>query len=294
MIFKTADGSMREEIIENMKIGFEEPDSCVRFFFDNKVDLNNCIVCIDDNKIISSLHIIPTKIYGENGPIPVDYIYAATTLPEYRSKGYMSKLIESSNKISYLRGSRASILIPANKGLFNFYNKLGYKTFYKYKKITISNSKMKSFVKKYGISFSSFSFENVFNTYLKNHSNLGDTVWSKSDIEYAFNMNEFLDGINVYTNDGYAICYIQKQNTVKIAEFSTIPSDVYNLLGNIYYRLPNYSFYEIILPTNYNHININGEIFNHGLIKPYTSELKYFIKKISNSTCDPYFSFTLE
>lgn len=294
MIFKVASSSVKEEIIENMKIGFDESESCVRFFFDNKVDLNNCIVCIENNKIISSLHIIPTKIYGESGLIPVDYIYAATTLPEYRLKGYMSRLIEASNQISYLRGNRASILIPANEKLFEFYNKLGYKSFYKYKKVIISNFQMKNFMHKANICTKNLSFENVFNMYLKNHINLGDTIWDKPSIEYAFNMNEFLDGINVYTNDGYAICYIQKQNTVKIAEFSTIPSDVYNLLGNIYYRLPNHNFYEIILPANYNHININGEIFNHGLIKPYTSELKYFIKKISDGAIDPYFSFTLE
>ena len=112
MIFKVASPSMKEEIVENMKIGFNETESCVRFFFDNKVKLNNCIVCIENNKIISSLHIIPTKIYTNNGLIPVDYVYAATTLPEYRLKGYMSKLISVSNQISFLRGNKASILIP--------------------------------------------------------------------------------------------------------------------------------------------------------------------------------------
>lgn len=294
MIFKIADISIREKIIENMKIGFEETDSCVRFFFDNKVDLNNCIVCIEDDKIISSLHIIPAKIHGENGPIPVDYIYAATTLPLYRSKGYMSKLIENANKISYLRGNRASILIPATKKLFNFYNKLGYTDFYKYKKIIFNNSQIKSFIQKYSIFSDNFSFKNIFNTYLENHSSLGDTIWDKSDVEYAFNMNKFLDGINVYTKYGYAVCYVQKQDTVKIAEFSTTASDVYNLLGNIYRRLPNHSFYEIILPVHYNHIDTKAEIFNHGLIKPYTSELKYFIQKIHNNKIYPYFSFTLE
>ena len=294
MIFKVASPSMKEEIIENMKIGFNETESCVRFFFDNKVKLNNCIVCIENNKIISSLHIIPTKIYTNNGLIPVDYVYAATTLPEYRLKGYMSKLISVSNQISFLRGNKASILIPANEKLFVFYNKLGYKNFYKYKKIVIGNVQMKKFMYNANICTKNLSFDNISDIYLKNHVNLGDTIWDKSSVKYAFNMNEFLGGVNVYTNDGYAICYIQKNNTVKIAEFSTTPSDVYNLLGNIYYKLPNHSLYEIILPTNYNHISIEGKVFDHGLIKPYTSELKYFIKKISDSAIDPYFSFTLE
>lgn len=293
MGFKIAENSMREEIIENMKIGFEESDKYVRYFFDNRVDFNNCIVCVEDNKIVSSLHMIPAKIRGENGPIPVDYIYAATTLPAYRLKGYMSRLLKKANRISYLRGNKASILIPANEKLFGFYSKLGYATFYKYKKIIINNSQMKSLIQKRNITFDNFYFENIFDTYTKNHSNLGDVIWNKYDVKFAFDMNKFLGGMNVYTKYGYAMCYIQKQDTIKVAEFSTTHSDVYNLLGNIYSKFPNYSFYKIILPTNHTHINIEGKIFNHGMIKPYTSELKCFVAKLRSNT-DPYFSFTLE
>ena len=277
-----------------MKIGFQETEESVRFFFDKKVDLNNCVVCMEDGKIVSSLHIIPTKIRWEKDSIPVDYIYAATTLPEFRSKGYMSKLICEANKISLLRGNKASILIPATKSLFSFYKKLGYKNFYKYKKVIISNSQMKQFVKKANIFDKTFCLEDVFGVYIKNHVGFGDTVWDKTTVEYAFNINEFLGGVNVFSDNRYAMCYIQKQNTVKIAEFSTSPSDVNNLLGNIYYKLPNYSSYELILPVNYTQINLPGDIFNHGLIKPYTPELDPFVQKVRNDNNCPYFSFTLE
>ena len=143
------------------------------------------------------------------------------------------------------------------------------------------------------ITFDNFSFENIFDTYIKNHPNLGDVIWNKYDVKFAFDMNEFLGGMNVYTKYGYAMCYIQNQDTIKVVEFSTTPPDVYNLLGNLYLKFPSYSFYEIILPTNHTLINIEGKIFNHGMIKPYTLELTCFTTKVYSNTA-PYFSFTLE
>ena len=60
----------------------------------------------------------------------VTYIYGACTDPAHRRKGYMAQLLERSFELDREAGRIASVLIPAEKWLFDFYKPFGYEPFF--------------------------------------------------------------------------------------------------------------------------------------------------------------------
>ena len=60
----------------------------------------------------------------------VTYIYGACTDPAHRRKGYMARLLERSFELDRQGGRIASVLIPAEKWLFDFYKPFGYEPFF--------------------------------------------------------------------------------------------------------------------------------------------------------------------
>ena len=60
----------------------------------------------------------------------VTYIYGACTDPAHRRKGYMARLLERSFELDREAGRIASVLIPAEKWLFDFYKPFGYEPFF--------------------------------------------------------------------------------------------------------------------------------------------------------------------
>lgn len=104
----------------------EEPDFN-KYFFNNIFDYKNTLITIKNNELAAMAQLIPYEIKNIGD---VTYIYGAATKPEYRKRGLMRELLERSFEIDIERGRSASILIPANKSLFDFYKKIGYETIF--------------------------------------------------------------------------------------------------------------------------------------------------------------------
>ncbi len=112
-------------IKELWNIAFPEEPDFNGYFFENIFDFNNTLVLIKDNKVVSMAQMMPYELKNIG---KVTYIYGAATNPKYRKQGLMSKLLNKSFEIDVENGVIASILIPANKPLYDFYGKLGYET----------------------------------------------------------------------------------------------------------------------------------------------------------------------
>jgi GNAT superfamily N-acetyltransferase len=106
-------------------ICFPEEPEFNDWFFNNKFDVRKCLVLREDGIIKAMAQLLPYEISGVG---KVRYIYGAATHPDHRRLGLMRKLLEHSFEIDKANGFAASILIPASKSLFDFYEGLGYKT----------------------------------------------------------------------------------------------------------------------------------------------------------------------
>lgn len=115
--------------IDNIKklwdIVFPEEPEFNEYFFDNIFDYKNTLVMTNNKELLAMVQMIPYEIKGLG---KTTYIYGAATNPKYRKKGFMSELLKQSFKIDAYNGVSSSILIPANRPLFEFYKRFGYET----------------------------------------------------------------------------------------------------------------------------------------------------------------------
>ena len=91
-----------DELIENFFALFDEVDS---------------LVYEEDGRIVSMLYMINTDTSG--------YLYGLATLPEYRGRGYMRKLLEYALNEAY--EAECIFLMPAEKSLDKYYDIFGFK-----------------------------------------------------------------------------------------------------------------------------------------------------------------------
>ena len=132
------------QILELWNIVFGEDKSFTEWYFDNIFKPEYTIAVFEDGKLISMLQMLPyeMKNFGK-----VSYIFGACTYSEHRGKGLMAKLIAFSEKLDRQSGVTASILIPQEKSLFDFYKRFGYEPYFKinYKEYFKQNKKDHSY-----------------------------------------------------------------------------------------------------------------------------------------------------
>jgi len=125
---------MKEEVKHLWRTCFEDSEEFIDLYFKEIYTDSITQVAREDEKIVAALQMIPYHMNFHAMTIPVSYISGACTLPEYRNKGIMERLLTQSFQEMYEKEIGLSILIPGEKRLFDYYNKLGYETTFYYSK----------------------------------------------------------------------------------------------------------------------------------------------------------------
>lgn len=127
-----------EQIKILRKISFPNDDKFFEWFYKNDFITEEIIVYEKDGVICSLLGRIPFEMKGAGR---VTYIYGVCTHPDFRNQNLMSKLMEFSENEDIKKGIKASLLVPQNEGLFEFYKKFGYKPHVKlFKHTSVENT----------------------------------------------------------------------------------------------------------------------------------------------------------
>jgi len=80
----------------------------------------------DDGVLLAMLQALPYRITDGIRESEVTYLYGVCTNPEYRRQGHISELLEYSFALDKQAGRVASVLIPQERWLFDFYKLFGY------------------------------------------------------------------------------------------------------------------------------------------------------------------------
>ena len=99
---------------------FPDSQTVIHFFFQYRYRSEQCLALVRENSVVSALHLLPAQIVTENGRSPVQYIYAAATLPEYRNTGCMTQLLQAAEDIGTARGIPFTALVPSGQSLFSY------------------------------------------------------------------------------------------------------------------------------------------------------------------------------
>ena len=130
----TEDAVMVKEQIKDMwRESFAPKEGWLDMYFDNVYKPEEAVFLTagdDDDIIASSLILQRYMYYFHQNPIPVAYVSGATTREEYRKRGYMNELMRDAMTMAYERGDALMTLIPANRSLYFYYDKLGFSTIF--------------------------------------------------------------------------------------------------------------------------------------------------------------------
>jgi len=121
-----ANKDTRHLIWSMWKTCFQDTDEYIDLIFSKKYKDENTLIYFEDDRAVASLQMWPYTIQFYGQPLPFYYHAGLCTLPEYRNKGYMGKLIKESFRVMQSRNISLSILVPAEDWLFGYYEKYGY------------------------------------------------------------------------------------------------------------------------------------------------------------------------
>lgn len=101
------------------------------YFFSHLYEPQHTLLLMQENTLCAMLQMLPYTL-SVNGELrEITYIYGVCTHPSHRRRGYAAELLERSFALDKEKNRAASILIPAEKWLFEFYRPFGYaETFY--------------------------------------------------------------------------------------------------------------------------------------------------------------------
>lgn len=105
---------------------FGDGEEYIQFYLENRFETENMLVIHEDGRPVSMASFFPAELVKDGERIPVRYVYAVATLPEYRRKGYASEII----KYAFQKYQEPLILQPAGEDLEAYYEKLGFQNYF--------------------------------------------------------------------------------------------------------------------------------------------------------------------
>ena len=100
------------------------------YFFAHFYKEKYTLLYLEGETLVAMVQMLPYRMTVGGLSREATYIYGACTDPKHRRKGYMARLLERSFELDREAGRIASVLIPAEKWLFDFYKPFGYEPFF--------------------------------------------------------------------------------------------------------------------------------------------------------------------
>ena len=121
----------------------EDSKAYVDYYYNHRINDNEVVVYEKDGKIVSAMHLIPKNIIFGEKKSEAKYIYAVSTLEEYRKKGYSSQIFKEVLKEMYDNAEAFTYLIPSDEQVAGVYRKLGFEYVMDKKELIADNRRKK-------------------------------------------------------------------------------------------------------------------------------------------------------
>ena len=260
MLLTSAEKKNKEtinQLVDLWKTVFGDDEKYIRLF-EPYLENFDVFVVKEDGKIVSAFYLLGAEIKKDCRVFKGKYLYAAATYEEYRSKGYMSSLINEAvliykNKVDFIS------LVPADEGLYSYYGRFGFKALmYNYR----TNLRCESECRTDGIKTTNGS-------YINNKRRISfDNLHLLTDItmEYAVDCYGYF-GSYFKRYDDAVILYVDDEKTLyeAIAEEKS-QKNISELIKNLFSG-------EITVITQFS-LNENSEKIKCGMICAFSDELE--------------------
>lgn len=109
------------QVCELWRLCFDDGDFS-EFYMKARADERNMLLIYRDGRPVSMASFLPAVYRTDKGAIPVRYVYAVGTLPEYRRQGLAEKILLCAAGL----WDEPLVLSPADEGLYRYYEKMGF------------------------------------------------------------------------------------------------------------------------------------------------------------------------
>lgn len=243
----------RSALSEIWSVCFGDSDSYINFFLDNAFDPAGCFVWDEGGRPVAVLYVSFADFVTKNKIEPIMYIYAAATLPQFRGRGIMSRLIDAAAAHAASKGCIFTFLLPASDSLYNYYGKLGFETAFKIKKAVLSRKSLEKYACPQGVEIKTTDKEKIYK--LRLNFFRPAVQWRKKELFYALSEWQFTGGDVLCFDGGYALCR-KREGAVLVKEACGDFSKIASLLLTKYksdsftFMLPDYADYPFETQTS--------------------------------------------
>ena len=249
-----ANDILKKDVIHIWKTCFPDDSyDFTEFYFRRKYKNENTLVWLENGKAVACLQMLPYNITYFGHILPVAYISGAATLPEFRNKGIMKKLLTFSFQEMQKRQIPLSALIPQEPWLFDFYSGLGYETVFSYSEFKLQSNN--AFEKENTYSIEEIDTRNAITAYqFYNGYFINQNVCIQKSFEdfnaliefYQLENGQILSAISDYQI--HALCFVNTSEN-KIIIKDLIAKNEKAKLSLFHYITSNYKNNEIVLQT---------------------------------------------
>lgn len=214
---------------------FHDLDNYITFYFENRFKEENTLVFLQESIPVGMLTLLPAKIYQGGKDCSVFYVYAVATLPKWQGKKIASLLLKFAKEYAQKKEAYL-VLVPAQKSLFSYYKKQGYKEnfFVKEEQFFIKQEKMNNHIKVDSILPE--EYKNIRDKFFQRE---GYVKWDLEAINYSIKEIAFLGGFcykisldkNTYAILGYV------ENEILMIKEAILPDTLLiEILSEIAYK----------------------------------------------------------
>ncbi|HHV32929.1 MAG: GNAT family N-acetyltransferase [Ruminococcaceae bacterium] len=294
-MIRFADWGMRRELAQIWQICFEEPKRPAGYFLNNYFRPENSLVYQIGGKTAAAVYLLPASVVSRHGTAQAHYIYAAATLPQYRSRGFMAALLAAAALVGAQRGDQYSVVLPATKELYPFYQKSEYQPFFQARMLTVPMEKLCTMAETGVIGKAALTVP-LLNDLRREklEHRVGSVLWSDEAFAFAVGMGGVYGDRLVTSLTGgrpaYALCRRLNEDTVAVLELMAEEATFPDLAANLIQQMPA-AQYQFRLSTDSAFPAGESETVPFGMIKPIGGAA---LDAVTPETGAPYLGLSLD
>jgi len=250
-LIELAGWDMRPELAELWRVCFHEPKRYPDFFLNNYFRPKDCLIYRISDRIAAAVYLLPARIAPEGAQ--AHYIFAAGTLPSFRSRGFMASLLAYAALYGAKRGDKYSVVLPATQPLYSFYERCGYFDYYKIRSVPVTRACLEQLASQLPagrVLASSCELNMLRNSFLSGRK--GSVLWSDEWFHFTVSFSSVYGDELVCSGSAghrsYAICRKADKSTCSVRETMAAPDSFPGLAAAILKRFPAET-YEFRLPS---------------------------------------------
>lgn len=119
-------------------LAFHDSAEATDFYFAHRNRYENLLIDEEQGRLRGMLSMLPIGLAGAGLERKARYLFAIATFPAFRGQGISTALMQEAELRARAEGCAATLLVPAEPSLFDFYGRRGYETAFYYNSLHLS------------------------------------------------------------------------------------------------------------------------------------------------------------